>query len=148
MQQFSRLRSKSMGELLLCPVFSHGNSRMSAWGSCTKNIYSAWPGPAHRTRSGWLDPLWWAKGIPAAVPSCGPVPSQLDFGGWRQPNDWKKTPQWDIQSWEGVPILGAGRDQGGIRALLLNAQAGTSHPPLFPQYSVLLLSSSATLWKT
>ena len=55
---------------------------------------------------------------------------------------------WDNQSWEGIPFLLAGIDLGCIGAPLLNAWAGTSHPPLVPHNLFLSPSSSATLWKT
>ena len=60
---------------------------------------------------------------------------------WKQPSGWKKTPTQDNQRWEGIPILGAGIDQSGIKAPLLNAQS--SHQSPSPS---LLQSHPAAEW--
>ena len=40
-----------------------------------------------RVRPGQLDPLQGAEDVPSAILSHGPVPPQLDLGGWKWPSD-------------------------------------------------------------
>ena len=118
------------GSMWLHPVFSAIYSRMSARG-LQSETRSARPSSRGQRHS-----IAWAC-YPSAAPQGTEAAKQL-----------KEDPPQNSPSWEGIPILGAGISWGGISAPLLNAQAGTSHPPLVPHDPILLMSSSAALWKT
>ena len=127
----------------LNPVYSPTDNMMSAWESCAKILPGTWPGPAYRARLGQLDPLQEAKDIPTAVPSQRFVPPQQALGGQR----WPSTPEGKSESGR----CSHSRVRDKVRQHWSpSPQCPSRHQSPSPVLHdpILLMSSSATLWKT
>ena len=151
MKKSWRWQNKFTGEnLLLCQVYSPTNNRTGALRElCTENLPDtmARAGLQSKVESAGLH-LQEAKDIPTVTPFHGPVPPHLDIGGWKWAKQLKEdTTMGQSEVQEDIPVLGAGIDWGSIRAPLLNAWAGTSHPPLVPAQSCLTTEQLRLLYE-
>ena len=129
-----KLLNKSTGESVQShPKYSAADSKMNAWGSCTKNSPSVWPGLAYRVKPAWLGPLQEAWDAPTAILPMGL--SSLSWTSGVESAKWLRedTPEAWLGSSRDIPIIEEGMGQSGIRAPPLNSQASTSHPPQPPQ---------------
>ena len=108
MQQFSRLQNMFTGGVQLCPVFFPHKQQDECMKELNQELawHMARAGLQSETRSARPPSRGQRHSHSHSVSwSCSPQPY---LGEWRRPRDWKKTPLQDDQSWEGIPILGAG----------------------------------------